>query len=303
MNLQSMRANTAALLMTIALAFGVAPAIAADCNGNGIDDSLETLIRAGDYDYDADVDADDFAALAANLAGPGEPLPDPQCAAMLLGAFDADTDGDLDLHDFAAFQRNFTGPHEPDGYLRYATGWPDHVEWVDHGWVMDGSFETGPGSWGTSGFEITIVAPTMITRLASVGGGFNINFPGTTPYINIHSDLNAFAETPLVGDVKNIESALSTTTPPPFGIAGQGWGWQNYYQEYVFTPFVVSPGTYVLSVYHHSNVDYFHAESTQRLGPSAWMASSFWEGIREYTGYFGYATGTVPIDIKGYPAP
>ncbi len=297
-----MRRSILILILALVPAIRV---IAADCNGNGIDDSLETLIRAGDYDYDADVDADDFAALAANLAGPGEPLPDPPCATMLLGAFDADTDGDLDLLDFAAFQGNFTGPHEPEGYLRYATGWPDHVEWVDYGWLMTGYFETGPALWGTSAFEFTVAEPTMITSLAGVGGGFSINFPGTTPYINIHSDLNAFAATPLVGDVKNIESALSTTTPPPFGIAGQGEGWQNFYHEYSLNPLVLTPGTYILSVYHYSNVDYFHAESAVDFDRSAWLAhhNSKPGVIKEYTSHFGYATGTVAIDIKGYPAP
>ncbi len=293
------------ILILILALLPTVPAVADDCNGNGIDDSQESLLRAGDYDYDADVDADDFAALAANVAGPGEPLPDPQCAAMLLGAFDADTDGDLDLIDFAAFQRNFTGPHEPEDYIRYATGWPDNIGWVDYGWIMDGFLENSTQNWGTSGFELTIVAPTMITNVASVGGGFNVAFPGTRPYINAHSDVNAFAAMPLVGDVKSIEGELSTTSPPPFGIAGQGEGWQYFYHEYVLTPFLLTPGTYFLSVYHYSLHDYFHAESTQSLGPSAWMASSFFDPgeIKEYTSHFGYATGTVAIDIKGYPVP
>ncbi len=73
MNLLSTRINATALLL--AIAFGVPPAIAADCDGNGIEDSGETLIRTGDYDFDADADLDDSAALAPNLAGPGEPAP------------------------------------------------------------------------------------------------------------------------------------------------------------------------------------------------------------------------------------
>ena len=76
MNLISTRIKTTALLLPVA--FSVAPAIATDCNGDGIEDDQETLIRAGDYAAAAELDAGDFAALASDFARPGEPAPDQQ---------------------------------------------------------------------------------------------------------------------------------------------------------------------------------------------------------------------------------
>ncbi len=78
MNLLSLQFKATVLPLVIPLVFGGAPVMAADFNGNGIDDWKKTLTRAGDYDYDADVDADDFAALAANLASADPPAPDRQ---------------------------------------------------------------------------------------------------------------------------------------------------------------------------------------------------------------------------------
>ncbi len=288
------------LILILALVPAI-PVVAADCNGNGIDDSQETLIRAGDYDYDADVDLDDFAALAANLAGPGQPLPDPQCAAMLLGAFDADTDGDLDLLDFAAFQRNFTGPHEPESYIRYATGYPDNIEWVEGGWVMSAHGETS-ANWQVSAFEFTIAAPTVITSIAGVGG--HTGGAQGIPFVNIFSSLDAFKGAPLSGDIHSqVGEILGERVP--FGFAGQGWDWQNYYYRYDFEPFLLEQaGTYTFSVAHDFGGQFHYAESTQVLGPSAWIAFEVLPGqVFEYTSSLGFATGTEAIDIKGYPVP
>jgi hypothetical protein len=62
----------------------------------------------GDFDEDADIDNDDFAALAACLQGPNEtPIPgDPQvgtCEVECVNAFGFDEDLDVDLEDYAAF--------------------------------------------------------------------------------------------------------------------------------------------------------------------------------------------------------
>ncbi|MGD8451372.1 MAG: dockerin type I domain-containing protein [Phycisphaerae bacterium] len=58
---------------------------------------------AGDCDGDADVDIDDFAAMAACLAGPEQdPASGCDCA-------DTTGDGDVDLADFALLQQAFTG--------------------------------------------------------------------------------------------------------------------------------------------------------------------------------------------------
>ncbi len=293
-----MRRSILILILALVPAIRV---IAADCNGNGIDDSQETLIRAGDYDYDADVDADDFAALAANVAGPGEPLPDPTCDAMLLGAFDADTDGDLDLLDFAAFQRNFTGPHEPESYIRYATGYPANLPWVDDGWVMS-AFGDTISNWQVSAFEFTISEPTVITGLAGVGG-HNGAEPGT-PFLNIFSSLDAFRDAPLSGDLHSQVGAILGERVP-FGTSGQG-GFQNYYHAYSFAPFLLPPGTYWLSLAHDYSGQFHYAESTQDFGASAWIAFEVLPGqVFEYTTapFLLYATGTDAIDIKGYPVP
>ncbi len=67
MNLLSTRINATGLLSAMVFAFGGAPANAAVCNGNGIDDGQETLVRPGDYAGDGDVD--DLAARAARSSG------------------------------------------------------------------------------------------------------------------------------------------------------------------------------------------------------------------------------------------
>lgn len=73
--------------------------------------TCEPLIP-GDFDYDGDVDADDFAEFTNCMAGP-DVLPDPQSpegSQMCLSTFDFDSDVDVDLADFAVFQAAFTGP-------------------------------------------------------------------------------------------------------------------------------------------------------------------------------------------------
>lgn len=65
--------------------------------------------RSCDFDYDADVDSDDFAVFADCLAGPDLPDPPPGCHPTHFNAADLDCDTDVDLVDFAVFQRVFTG--------------------------------------------------------------------------------------------------------------------------------------------------------------------------------------------------
>ncbi len=64
----------------------------------------------GAIDIDCDVDTDDYAILAACLAGPDEATPPAGCTAPEFDRADASGDGDVDLDDFAALSRNFTGP-------------------------------------------------------------------------------------------------------------------------------------------------------------------------------------------------
>ena len=81
-----------------------------DCNENGLPDECDA-IGGGDFDVDADVDLDDYAAFADCMAG-ADATPAPvvaACATACLAAFDADDDGDVDLADFAEFQFAFDG--------------------------------------------------------------------------------------------------------------------------------------------------------------------------------------------------
>ena len=57
----------------------------------------------GDFDFDGDVDGDDFAVTTGCTSGPAQTV-FPGCT-----VFDLDTDSDVDLHDFAKFQTLFTG--------------------------------------------------------------------------------------------------------------------------------------------------------------------------------------------------
>lgn len=61
------------------------------------------VLPAGDFDCDADVDADDFAFFAGCLSGPDVP------ASVSCEYAGQDVDGDVDLADLAVFQRAFTG--------------------------------------------------------------------------------------------------------------------------------------------------------------------------------------------------
>ncbi len=67
---------------------------------------LPELISAAqfDFDMDGDVDAVDYEAVVACIAGPGHPL-SPTCPDG-----DVDHDLDIDLFDFAEFDRQFTAP-------------------------------------------------------------------------------------------------------------------------------------------------------------------------------------------------
>jgi hypothetical protein len=81
-----------------------------DCNDNQLPDACDD-ISGGDFDAEGDVDVDDYAALAACMAGPAEDPTPPaaECVDACLSAFDADMDGDVDMADAALFQAIFTG--------------------------------------------------------------------------------------------------------------------------------------------------------------------------------------------------
>ena len=68
-----------------------------------IDHVDATVLDRYDFDDDGDVDADDYAALAGCLAGPGLGYPLP-CAEM-----DLDGSGDVDMVDYVSFTQAFTG--------------------------------------------------------------------------------------------------------------------------------------------------------------------------------------------------
>ena len=64
-----------------------------------------------DFDWDGDVDADDYLRFADCLSGPdAAPTPVQSSLADCLAAFDSDDDADIDAADFAVFQTAFTGP-------------------------------------------------------------------------------------------------------------------------------------------------------------------------------------------------
>ena len=61
---------------------------------------------SGDFDYDGDVDLEDYAGFVDCMAGPGQasnPTP-PTTAQKCLAVFDIDADADVDLKDFAEFR-------------------------------------------------------------------------------------------------------------------------------------------------------------------------------------------------------
>jgi hypothetical protein len=68
------------------------------------DIALLRRIRTGEYDFDGDIDLDDYAAFEACMTGPG-PV-DGLCQCRFL---DIDHDRDVDLADFAELQQAFTG--------------------------------------------------------------------------------------------------------------------------------------------------------------------------------------------------
>ena len=61
-------------------------------------------LGSGDFEFDGDIDLDDFAEFVPCLGGPGEGLTPGGC-----GVFDFELDGDVDLRDFAAFQIRSSG--------------------------------------------------------------------------------------------------------------------------------------------------------------------------------------------------
>ena len=72
MKLLSTRISLAVVVLAVAFVFGVPLAVADNCNGNGIEGDRETLIRAGNYGYDDEVNSEDFAAVADDLVAPSQ---------------------------------------------------------------------------------------------------------------------------------------------------------------------------------------------------------------------------------------
>ena len=65
--------------------------------------ALGVIWTPEDWDFDGDVDLDDFAIFVPHITGPAVPT-------MRSSAFDLNDDGHVDLADFAVFQVAFTGP-------------------------------------------------------------------------------------------------------------------------------------------------------------------------------------------------
>jgi hypothetical protein len=63
----------------------------------------------GDFDFDGDVDLNDFATLASCFTGAGITVRPPACPAQDFQAADLDVDQDVDLNDFSTFANAFTG--------------------------------------------------------------------------------------------------------------------------------------------------------------------------------------------------
>jgi hypothetical protein len=81
----------------------MAEATSEDCNGNGVPDECEP----GEIDGVCGVNLDDFATFALCYAGAGATAPPPGCTAEQFCSSDIEGDGDVDLADFATFATVF----------------------------------------------------------------------------------------------------------------------------------------------------------------------------------------------------
>jgi hypothetical protein len=68
-----------------------------------------TLHARADFDFDGDVDLNDFATFSNCFTGAGVTNRPPACQVSDFPATDLDDDGDVDLNDFNTFATNFTG--------------------------------------------------------------------------------------------------------------------------------------------------------------------------------------------------
>jgi hypothetical protein len=78
-----------------------------DYNHNGVPDECEPPVIPGDFDYDGDVDNNDFGLFEDCTSGPNTPLI-PGCEDK-----DLDIDNDVDQEDYGVFQRCISGDGNP----------------------------------------------------------------------------------------------------------------------------------------------------------------------------------------------
>lgn len=278
-----------------------------DANGDGfidISDAVRVLITlfrspelsscddAMDANDDGQLDVSDAVTVLVYLFRDGKASPAPlmEC-------------GDDPTEDALGCQEHEQCPLPPTPYLiRNASGWPDTSLTAERP-GMESSREYPLGfSWGVTGVWLVVSEPTVITGAGGIGLSDENTSPAANfrPRLNVHSTSDVFALDALHGDVRQEVLVQQSEDPILVSKDGPNFTWV-YYVSFMFEPFELDPGVYLLSIYaERTGASWWWCESSRDLGSDITTDSTNVGQWFAFDSHPDFTTGTAALDVFGY---